>query len=162
MVFLLTAVVAHAQTTRTILSACEVVKNPNRYHKKVIYMDAIMNAHAESRALWPARGCSGSEEIAFTTDEDFKEVNDPNIRDEFWVALDPVTAIQKERPSASFSMKYCCVLRTPIIVKGYFIVSDKRESDRFKTPKLTIYIRQIMGIGKPRLIDVSSKEYFSR
>ena len=122
-------------------------------------MKAIMDAHAEGASFKPDRGCSAFEGIVFATDEDFKQVNDPFISDKFWAALEPASAIEKERPGFS---RYCCVLRTDVTVKGYFLASNKLEFGRNNTHKLAIYIRQILEVGEPKLIDVSSREYLSR
>ncbi len=160
---LFTPLAALAQTpSGPLISACDLIKNAKKYHKKVLSIAAIMDAHVEGSAFWPTRDCSSSKAIAFTTDEDFKEINEPAIRDEFWAALEPVAAIEKEHPNERFSMRYCCVLRTPITVKGYFIASDKPEFGRFEGHKLIIHIRQILDIGEPRLIEVGNKDYFLR
>lgn len=131
MISILTPAVVHLQEpSRPLVTVCEVIRNPKKYHKKVIYMKAIMDAHAEGASFKPDRGCSAFEGIVFATDEDFKQVNDPFISDKFWAALEPASAIEKERPGFS---RYCCVLRTDVTVKGYFLASNKLEFGRNNT-----------------------------
>ena len=120
------AVAASGQwLTRPLLTLCDVLTSPNRYHKKVIYLTAVLDSHIEGWLLRPGRSCATGEGVAVTTDEDYNYLNNPEERDRFDQVLNPLLFVPEDKLHIS---RYSFVLRTQMKLKLFHCFQETQTA----------------------------------